>query len=210
MGTFASATEVGGSGGKRAAILIAATDLIIEQGYDGTSLEAICERAACSKSSIYGYFGNKEGLLAALTENIALDLSQALHALHLQQIDVEEALKRYARLALSLVLDDRHIAIVRATIAAVWKYPRLGPAYYEVGALTAQSALSQYFEARSRDGVLNVPDPHWAAKEFQGVLLWDGVLAQIVGAASCPDAAEIEARADAVVAAFLRRHRVSR
>ncbi len=209
MSTAKQSTKAPGGRDKRPAILAAAADLIIERGYDGTNLDAICERAACSKSSIYTCFGNKEGLLAALTEDIALDLSQALHAFHLQHVSVEEALQRYARLALRLILDEKHIAIVRATISAVWKHPELGPVYYELGALPAQSALAQYFEGQSRDGVLNVPDPHRAAKEFQGVLLWDRMLAQIVGAKNKPDDAEIDADADLAVAAFLGRYAVS-
>ena len=59
---------------KRAVILAAAGSLIIERGYEGTNLDAICERAGCSKTSIYHYFGNKEGLLSALTEDVSLDL----------------------------------------------------------------------------------------------------------------------------------------
>jgi len=207
LSTPRHATKGPGGREKRATILAAAADLIVERGYDGTNLDAICERAACSKSAIYSCFGNKEGLLAALTEDIALDLSQALHALHLQQVSVEEALQRYARLALRSILDEKHIAIVRATISTAWKYPELGPVYYEVGALTAQSALAQYFEGQSRDGVLNVPDPHRAAKEFQGVLLWDRMLAQIVGAKNRPGDVEIDADADAAVAGFLDRYR---
>jgi TetR/AcrR family transcriptional repressor of mexJK operon len=190
--------------------LSAAADLIIERGYDGTNLDAICERAACSKSSIYAYFGNKEGLLSALTEDIALDLSQALHAFHLQHMSIEDALRRYARLSLRLILDEKHIAIVRATISTVWKYPQLGPAYYEVGALTAQSALAQYFAAKANAGGLNIVDATAAAKEFQALLLWDRMLAQVVGARSRPGDAELEADADAAVETFLRRYRVTR
>ncbi len=210
MSTVTASIKGSGVGGKRAAILAAAADLIIERGYDGTNLDAICERAACSKSSIYVYFGNKEGLLAVLTEDIALGLSQALHAFHLQHLSVEDALQRYARLSLKLILNERHIAIVRATISTVWKHPQLGPAYYEVGTLTAQSALAQYFEVQSKIGVLDVPDPRWAAKEFQGMLLWDRMLAQIVGARSSPGEAEIEAQADAAVAVFLGHYRAIR
>src|SRR5438132_12954079 len=92
---------------KRTAILTAATDLIIERGYDGTSLDAIVERAVCSKSAIYELFGSKEGLLATLTEDIALELSHALHAFHVQHLDVRKALTRYARLAFELILTDR-------------------------------------------------------------------------------------------------------
>ena len=209
MSTARSHTLGSSSEAKRAEILAAAADLIIERGYDGTNLDAICERAACSKTSIYHYFGNKEGLLTALTEDIALDLSQALHAFYLQHLSVDDALRRYARLALRQILDERHIAIVRATISAVWKYPQLGPAYYEVGALTAQSALAQYFETQTREGVLDIADATAAAKEFQGLLLWDRMLAQIVGARSRPEDAEIEAAADAAVATFLGRYLAS-
>lgn len=194
---------------KRTAILSAAADLIVERGYDGTNLDEICERATCSKTSIYHYFGNKEGVLSALTEEIAVDLSQALHAFHLQHVTVEEALRRYARLALRLILDEKHIAIVRAAISAAWKYPQIGRAYYEVGALTAQSALTQYFEAQTHAGALAISDWAGAAKEFQGSLLWDRMLAQIVGAHGRPVDAEIEAAADAAVEAFLKRYSLS-
>ncbi len=191
---------------KRALILDVAADLIIEQGYDGTNLDAICERAACSKSSIYEFFGNKEGLLAALTEDIAVELSRALHAFHLQHLSVEETLRRYARLALELMLTERHIAIVRAVISSVWKYPQLGPVYYEVGARTGQAALKQYIHAHVESGDLLVEDPAWAAEEFQAMLLWDRFLGQIVGAKSNPTRAEIEHHADRAVDAFLAQY----
>jgi len=193
---------------KRAVILAAAGSLIIERGYEGTNLDAICERAGCSKTSIYHYFGNKEGLLSALTEDVSLDLSQAFHAFYMKDMNVEEALRRYARLALRMILDEKHIAIVRATISAVWKYPHLGPAYYEVGAVTAQSALAQYFETQMLAGILNISDSVEAAKEFQGFLLWDRMLAQIVGARERPEDLEIETAADAAVQKFLVRYLV--
>ena len=194
---------------KRAVILAAAGSLIIERGYEGTNLDAICERAGCSKTSIYHYFGNKEGLLSALTEDVSLDLSQAFHAFYMKDMNVEEALRRYARLALRMILDEKHIAIVRATISAVWKYPHLGPAYYEVGAVTAQSALAQYFETQMLAGILNISDSVEAAKEFQGFLLWDRMLAQIVGARERPEDLEIETAADAAVQKFLVRYLVA-
>jgi AcrR family transcriptional regulator len=101
-------TRIEKAAAKRAVILAVAADLITQKGYEGTSLKDICEKASCSKSAIYEYFENKEGLLAALTEDIAVDLSQTLHAFHMQHLSVEESLLRYARLALKLILDDRH------------------------------------------------------------------------------------------------------
>ena len=43
------------------ALLISATELFLERGYDAVSLDDIVQHAGGSKASIYKYFGNKEG-----------------------------------------------------------------------------------------------------------------------------------------------------
>jgi AcrR family transcriptional regulator len=197
----------GKAAAKRALILGVAARLIAQRGFEDVTLEEICAAASCSKTAIYRFFGNKEGLLSALTNDIAVELSQTLHAFHLRDMSIEESLLRYARLALSLILNDRHIAVVRATIASAWKHDKIGPKYYEVGALTAQRALAQYFELHTKSGEVLVPDPQWAAHEFQGLLFWERMVAQLVGARQAPSEAEIEDQATKAVAAFLRRYR---
>lgn len=189
---------------KRTALLAAAAELIQERGYDGASLDAIVERAACSKSAVYELFGNKEGILSALTEDIALELSRALHAFHLAHLDVRETLTRYGHLALELILSERHIAIVRATIAAAWKHPGIGVRYFEVGAMTARSALARYFDERTRAGELSVPDSERAAREFQALLFFERIMAQITGARTAPAGAELAELVDCAVASFLK------
>lgn len=193
---------------KRNQIKAAATDLMVELGYENMSLDAICERASCSKSAIYEHFGNKQGLLAALTEDVALELSQSLHAFYLQELSVEDTLLLYAELALTRILNDKHIAVVRATISSLPHDPGIGPTYYRVGARTAQAALEQYFSAQVIAGTLVLGDPQWAAHEFQGLLFWERLVAQIVGAMQAPTEAEIKTHTRQVVDTFLRRYRV--
>lgn len=193
---------------KREAIKLAATELMIELGNEDTSLEAICQRASCSKSAIYQYFGNKQGLLAALTEDVALEISQTLYAFHLQELDIAKALLMYAKLALAKILNDKHVAVVRATISSLGQYPELGPTYYQVGAKTAQAALTQYFASQKALNILDIDDPEWAAHEFQGLLFWERLVAQVVGAQQAPSDIEIEEHAKKVVDTFLKRYRV--
>lgn len=193
-------------GSRRRAILDASAELIVERGYDGTSLDTICERAACSKSAVYHHFGNKQGILRALSEEIALELAKALHAFHLQGVAVEDALHRYARMVLENVLDDRYIAILRATISASWKHPELGPAYYHVGAGAARNALAGYLRGQAAAGALNISDPLQSADEFQGLLLWDRMLAQLVGAKTAPTEEFVHRQAQVAVTTFLERH----
>lgn len=53
---------------RRLALLLCATDLFLERGYDAVSLDDIVNHAGGSKASIYKYFGNKEGLFTAICE----------------------------------------------------------------------------------------------------------------------------------------------
>jgi AcrR family transcriptional regulator len=193
---------------KREEIKLAATEIMIEFGYEDTSLEAICQRANCSKSAIYQYFGNKQGLLAALTEDVALELSQALHAFHLQELNVADALLMYAELALARILNDKHIAVVRATISSLGRHSELGPIYFKVGAKTAQTALTQYFKMKMDSKELGISDPDWAAHEFQGLLFWERLVAQVVGAQQSPSEEEIKEHSKKVVDTFLKRYQL--
>ena len=51
-----------------AEILQAASDLLVEQGYEGLSTSAIAAKAGISVSSLYQFFANKEAVLQALAQ----------------------------------------------------------------------------------------------------------------------------------------------
>jgi TetR/AcrR family transcriptional regulator, mexJK operon transcriptional repressor len=63
-----------GSAQKRGAILAAARDLFLSDGFDRTSVDAISARAGVSKRTVYDYFGDKQTLLAAVVTDIAASL----------------------------------------------------------------------------------------------------------------------------------------
>ena len=61
----------------RAAIITAAAELFTGQGFEGTSIQQIAERAATGLGTVYGYFESKEVLLAAvLRERSAEELDR--------------------------------------------------------------------------------------------------------------------------------------
>jgi AcrR family transcriptional regulator len=59
-------------------VLDAAERLMAEQGYDAATVAAIVERAGIPPSSIYHYFGSKEGVLLAVMERGARRFFAAL------------------------------------------------------------------------------------------------------------------------------------
>lgn len=62
----------------REALVAAATALIAEQGLDGPSLDAICERAGYTRGAFYVHFADREALIAAVMEQAGGQLLQAL------------------------------------------------------------------------------------------------------------------------------------
>lgn len=191
---------------RRQEILLVAADLIGRDGYGATSLDAIVEAAGCSKSTIYKLFGNKKGLLEALTEDITEGLATVLYKLELAQLDIEELLTVYAEQALTLILSEKHIAVVKAIITETWQFPELGTGYYRLGPYAAQHELATYLGKAATAGQLHIKDPEAAAVRFFGLLLWDLMMPMIVGAKPFLTEAQIKTHAANTVTSFMQMH----
>lgn len=64
----------------RQRLLDAAAELFAERGIDGSSVDAIAERADRTSGAIYDHFGGKEGLLFALLEGWVDDVAVVISA----------------------------------------------------------------------------------------------------------------------------------
>ena len=79
----------------RARIVEAAADLVYRQGASGTSLEDIMAASATSKSQVYHYFADKDGLMRAVIE-LQTRRVTGDHAARLQAVDSLEGLRGWA------------------------------------------------------------------------------------------------------------------
>jgi len=61
---------VGDQEGQRAKLLAAAISVIAEHGYAGASLRKVAERAGYSTGAVTYYFANKEGMIAAVAQDL--------------------------------------------------------------------------------------------------------------------------------------------
>lgn len=99
------------------AVLVSAVALFGERGYQATSLEDIAEHAGMTIRPIYHYFGNKEKLFLAVTEQVENQLYNALQATSEDQAQ-GEALLQYWDAFLKLGRDKhfRQIVLVDAPV----------------------------------------------------------------------------------------------
>lgn len=65
---------------RRGRILAAAAELMGERGFDGTSVQAIADRAGVNKALLFYYFGNKTKLFITIFEHHLGGLHRALEA----------------------------------------------------------------------------------------------------------------------------------
>lgn len=189
---------------RRDAILNVTADLIVEFGYAGTSLDAIVELAGCSKSVIYSYFGDKQGLLSALAEEVVHELSRVLRASDETHLNIEQALIAHAKKIMELVLSDKYICVLRAIISEFWNTPKLGLSYHKLGPKAAQQELSEYLDKHAKQGGLIITDAMRAAQDLLSLVLLDKLHARLVGVARPYSAAEIDSGTKAAVESFLK------
>jgi AcrR family transcriptional regulator len=78
----------------RQAIIEAATLEFAECGIGGARIDAIALRAGLNKRLLYYYFGNKDDLFQAVLERAYEDIRSAESALHLDEIDPIEAIRK--------------------------------------------------------------------------------------------------------------------
>src|SRR5919106_6413628 len=86
---------------KRRAILAAATEVFLQHGYLGASMDEVAAKAGVSKQTVYKQFENKERLFAEIvlgTSDQLLDgLAQAYAETLDEATDAREALRALAR-----------------------------------------------------------------------------------------------------------------
>lgn len=95
-----------GTGTKRDAILTAAVDLLLANGYGGTSMDAVAAKAGVSKTTVYAHFADKDKLFQAVMAHAASVLVPNIN----ESIPAEER-DSVERLSLALT------AVVQSSIA---------------------------------------------------------------------------------------------
>jgi AcrR family transcriptional regulator len=98
----------------REAVLDAAERLMAEQGYEAASVAALVEEAAIPASSIYHYFGSKEGVLLAVMERGAERFFAELPDLDRRLGSQREHLRALVDVVATTL--DRHPAFLRILV----------------------------------------------------------------------------------------------
>ncbi len=191
---------------KRQLLLNAATEIFLDNGYDGTTMEDVAMKAAVSKPTVYRFFSDKERLFAEIVRATTGEIDELVRLVvetMAEQTDVESALIVLARRFLSALMQPRVLRLRRLVMANAERFPDVGRSWYEHGFDRVLATLGASFRSLSDRKLLRVDDPMLAASHFVGMLLWIPINKAMYTGDYRSRPGELERVAVAAVRAFL-------
>ncbi len=160
---------------KRDAIMDAATETFLREGYIGTTIDAVAARAAVSKPTVYNHFADKRQLFTAIVLRIIDQVGVPFYTWVEDGMnhttDLESSLYELACKLVSIVQEPRLLELRRLVIGEAARFPDLGRTYVERGPGRTVTTLSALFERLTREGKLRIDDPTLAAQYFNWLVL---------------------------------------
>lgn len=193
MVTTPNIADEGGT--KRRAVLSAAADLFLGQGYSATSMDQIAQRAVVSKATVYAYFPSKEALFAEMCAIKAAQREALIAEVVAAGSDIRTALRAIGRQFADVVLSPEGIAMYRLLVAETPRVPGLGRAFFAAGPQTNVKAMSALLAVATSRGELDVADPEAAAWQFSSLLRGRAFMRRIFGAETAPPSDDERAEA---------------
>lgn len=193
---------------KRAAILEAAKQLFIGQGFDNTSMDAIANAAGVSKLTVYSHFHDKETLF---TEAVRSKCEEQLPAeIFLPDLKgpIRNQLLTIARAFFSLVTSADALAMHRTIVSSAQQSPKLAQLFWDAGPARVQETFSAFLRDEVAARQLDVPDVHRAATQFFCLLKGECHARLEYGCCNVFSECEIDDHLEATVDMFLRAYAV--
>ncbi|TXJ08269.1 MAG: TetR/AcrR family transcriptional regulator [Acinetobacter sp.] len=177
---------------KRQAILQAAKDLFLELGYDGSSMDAIAQKAGVSKLTVYNHFNDKAQLFGAAIEMVCEQrLPRQLYEVN-SDSDIEQVLQQLGEAFLNMVYSAEAMKLSHLMSSMVPSNIELVHLFYHAGPERTRHHMLSMFQKIQELALLKMDNVQMCSNVFLGFLTdthYDRVIWQIF---PVPTATEIQ------------------
>lgn len=169
--------DVGDRTDTRARILAAARDVFGRAGFDVATVEEIAAAANVGPATVYRYFRDKDGLVAAFLDELA-PRRAVREARAAATGDLRADLERLAERMLAGMRDDA--PLVRLLMLETLRGGSLLPRVRAISPTRTVTAVASILRDHAAAGRLRDVDPHVLAQTFGGMVLAFGLVAPIL------------------------------
>ena len=196
----------GNSPQRRIRILQQATEIFLDRGYAGATVDDIAQAAGVGKVAIYQHFGDKTELFAECMIDAAGSSPLKLHALLRSDRPVRDVLvdfaEQHVRRMLRPVFGTRPFyEFVRVLLGASITHPAISGRCLDILRSDEGAPLEQYFGRMIEQGVLTGGDPGFLTRHFMQTVFFTNNV--ILEPASADQYRDPRASAERVVDIFL-------
>lgn len=193
---------------KRQAILDAAKNLFLSNGYANTSMDAVASAAGVSKLTVYSHFNDKERLFSAA---VVAKCEEQLPTLFFELPDgipIEQVLLNIARRFHLLINSDESVNLHRLIMALGSQDPKLSQIFFEAGPQRMLHGMERLLAKIDQVGALRIDKPLNAAEHFFCLLKGAANFRLLYGCGAPLSGEAAEAHVREVVELFMRAYRV--
>jgi TetR/AcrR family transcriptional repressor of mexJK operon len=192
---------------KRQAILDAARELFLSNGYASTSMDAVAAAAGVSKLTVYSHFTDKETLFSsAVVATCEAQLPELFFELP-EGAPIETVLMNIGRGFQALISSRESVNLHRLIMALGSQDPRLSQIFFEAGPMRILSEMEGLLTHIDHSGALRIDKPHNAAEHFFCLLKGAANFRLLLGCAGPLGAEAAEEHVEEVVKLFMRAYR---
>jgi TetR/AcrR family transcriptional repressor of mexJK operon len=192
---------------KRQAILDAAKNLFVSNGYDGSSMDAIAAEAGVSKLTVYSHFTDKETLFCAAVKSKCEEQLPELFFELAQDAPIENVLLTIGRSFNALINSRESVELHRLMVTQATQNPKLSQLFYEAGPQRLLNEMARLLSRAELTGKLRIDDPHCAADQFFSLVKGGANFCLLIGCGEPLHGAAAEQHVQNAVTMFMRAYR---
>ncbi len=159
---------------KRAAIVAAASEFLLKQGFDGLTIETVAAQAGVSKMTVYSHFEDKDALFEAAILATTDEIARGMLKQGGVTGNLEKDLNAFGRSLLGALLAQPIVSKGHALMGALADKHKVAKRFYSAGPGQTTAALEKILASAQASGELVMDDIRLAAEDL--ISLWLGDL----------------------------------
>jgi AcrR family transcriptional regulator len=188
----------------RQLLIEAAGEEFHANGYAGTCMSDVAQRAGVSTKTVYRLIPTKADLLAQVVSDRIGQFMLEIDADALDALPMPEALEHMLIAFGMLTLSEKTIAMHRLVIRECDLFPEVAATFYEVAIRRTNEAMASWLRRQCERGLIALEDVSTAAGMLRGMMSMEPQRAVMLGQRGVPDKAEIVSRAKQCARLFLQ------
>lgn len=151
---------------KEGQILAAARAEFLQNGYAGTSMDAVARRARASKTTLYTRFPSKEALFAATIAAECRSSGLMFAATDFDSLPVDAALRLIGGRLVAVIVTPAAVRIEQVVNGEAARFPEIAQTFLREGPDRVRVTLGAYLRRAADRGLIRLDDAEFAAGQL--------------------------------------------